>query len=174
MKILSMATQAQIFLMTVASGFIIGFVFDCLRVFRRTVKHPNFLTQIEDIVFWVAVSLFMFYVMLTENYGEIRFYAILGAAIGAVIYFETLSRLFLPVSVAIVNFIKKVLQVTFNILLAPFRFLVYLLSFPARFIGKTLEKAQNRTLVGLRRLKKYGRIKYRKVRKEFSVILKKT
>jgi spore cortex biosynthesis protein YabQ len=169
-----MSGQAIIFLLTVAFGLCVGLFFDCFRVLRRTLRHPWFLTQLEDILFWIAVSLAMFYIMLNENSGEIRFYSILGVFIGMVLYFETLSRLVLPVSVKIVRFIKSVIITVIKILLAPFRLLLYILSFPANFCKKIAKKYQNRTIVALRKIKNCVIIKTRIFKKELNIIRKKT
>ena len=99
------------FLIAAAAGFINGFLFDIFRVIRKITPRNVILTQIEDILFWIIASLFFFFIMLNANFGHIRVYTILGAFLGAVIYFCSLSRVFLAVSGAIIRFIEKIVKI---------------------------------------------------------------
>ena len=157
--ILSMSGQAVIFLATVASGFCIGFAFDCLRALRRAIPHPDFLTQIEDIIFWIAAALIMFYVMLNLNYGEIRFYSIMGAALGMILYFASLSRLVMALSMAIINLIRKIIHALINILLAPFRLLRKIMRKPCAFCARKSKNALNNAIKVLKKNFAYGKIR---------------
>ena len=107
--ILSMSGQAWLFLFTVITGFVIGFVYDIFRILRKTIPHNHFMVQLEDILYWICVSLLMFYFMLHRNYGEIRLFSIAGAALGGVLYFLTLSLIIMKTSVAVIEFIKRIL-----------------------------------------------------------------
>ena len=104
--ILSMGNQALIFLITAVVGFFIGFIYDIFRIIRKLFKHKIILTQIEDILFWIVVSLFMFFVMLSNNYAQIRAFNVLGAALGALLYFLTAGRLVMAMSDAVIRFLN--------------------------------------------------------------------
>jgi len=159
MMILSMSGQAALFLSTVALGFLLGFVYDLFRIARKTVPHRPWVVQFEDILFWLVVTLLMFYFMLHRNYGEIRFFSIAGAALGVVIYFCSLSPLVMKVSVAVVEFFKKVLFTVARIILTPIRWALKLIRPPLRKF--------------LRFIKRVTYIKARDFRRSLFVILKK-
>jgi len=108
--ILSMQGQAFVFLVAVVTGFVCGFVFDLFRIIRKAVKHGTVITQIEDVIFWVIASLVMFYTMFTANSGEVRAFSVLGAFLGMVLYFYTISRVIIKVSSKIIEMIKRVLH----------------------------------------------------------------
>jgi len=108
--ILSMQGQAFVFLMAVVTGFACGFVFDLFRIFRKAIRHGTVLTQIEDVIFWVLAALIVFYAMFTMNDGEVRMFSILGAFLGMVLYFSTISLVIIKVSSKIIEMIKKVLR----------------------------------------------------------------
>jgi len=108
--ILSMQGQAFVFLAAVVTGFACGFVFDLFRVFRKAIRHGTILTQIEDAIFWVLAAFIVFYVMFTLNEGEVRAFSVLGAFLGMVLYFSTISRVIMKVSSKIIEMIKKVLR----------------------------------------------------------------
>ena len=130
--ILSMSAQAWLFLSTVAAGFALGFIFDIFRIMRKAVTHKTWLVQAEDLLYWTLVSLLMFYFMLSTNYGEIRLFAIVGAAIGMLLYFYSLSIVVMKMAVAVISFIKKLLFGIARILFAPVRFIIRKLKPPVR------------------------------------------
>lgn len=132
--ILSMSGQGLLFLTTVAAGFAIGFVYDIFRIVRKTVPHSHLMVQVEDVLYWVAVSLLMFYFMLHRNYGEIRFFSIAGAALGMILYFYSVSVIVMKVSVAVIGFMQKVILAVVGILLAPFKWLVNIMGPPCRWL----------------------------------------
>jgi len=130
--ILSMSGQAWLFLGTVAAGFVNGFVYDIFRIARKTARHKSWLVQIEDVLYWTIASVLMFYFMLRQNHGEVRFFAIVGAAIGMVLYFNSLSPLVIKISVAVINFIKNVILTIVRIILIPIRILIRLIKILAK------------------------------------------
>ena len=138
--ILSMSGQAWLFLTTVAAGFVIGFAYDIFRIARKTVRHSHFMVQLEDVMYWLAVSLLMFYFMLHSNYGEIRFFSIVGAAIGMTLYFCSISPAVVKVSVAVIEFMQKVLFTVARILLAPVRLAIKILKPPCRWLIKWIRR----------------------------------
>lgn len=111
--ILSMSNQFILFLMSTALGFISGFIYDLFRVFRRIIKHNKFFVQLEDFIYWIILALIIFFIILQKNSGEIRAFLFLGFFIGMILYFTTLSRLFLKFSKKLIDFIKQILKVVF-------------------------------------------------------------
>jgi len=130
--ILSMSGQAWLFLGTVAAGFVIGFVYDIFRIARKTANHKTWLVQLEDVLYWTIASVIMFYFMLRQNYGEVRFFAIVGAAIGMLLYFNSLSSVIIKVSVTVINFVKNVIFAIIRIILVPIRILIQLFKILAK------------------------------------------
>ncbi|MBR1738348.1 MAG: spore cortex biosynthesis protein YabQ [Firmicutes bacterium] len=132
--ILSFSEQAKLFLSTVCIGCIIGFVYDIIRVFRGIIKHPEILKQAEDLLYWTISAISVFILLLSENNGEVRFFMIIGSFIGIILYYLTLSSLFIKVSMKVYEFIKKIISVFIEIVMTPFR----LLLIPLRYIFKKL------------------------------------
>lgn len=175
--ILSMTGQAWLFLFTVALGFAAGFLFDFFRIFRKTFKHPDFLTQLEDLVYWLSITVLIFYFMLNENNGEIRVFSIVGMFLGMILYFCTLSFVVFNVSVAVINFFKKVFALALKIILFPIRLIIKIVMFPvgaiARILSPVVNRAKNRTKRGLKKTKRYAKMKSLKLVKDFKIIFKK-
>lgn len=131
---MSISEQSYIFALTIIIGFFVGFVYDLFRILRKTIKHANIIIQIEDILYWIFVSVVMFYILLSKNYGEVRAFSIIGAFLGMLIYFLTLSQIFLPITVKIINFIKKIILFVVKIILIPVKFVVKLLMYPINLL----------------------------------------
>lgn len=167
--ILSMSEQAWLFLSTVVIGFFIGFLYDIFRVLRRTVPHRAFVVQIEDVLYWGCASVLMFYFMLFRNYGEIRFFSIVGAVVGVVLYFCSLSRVFMSAAVAFIEFMKKVVATAVRILLGPVRLLIRLLTPLAKQMLRLARSSRGK----LQYIKRAKSAKARKIRRNIHVMLKK-
>lgn len=75
-------------------GVIITFVYDVFRIIRRVIPHNSFFVSLEDIVFWIFCALSVFYLMHQQNDGMLRWFAILGAAVGMFLYKKTISPFF--------------------------------------------------------------------------------
>ena len=171
--ILSMSTQAMIFLTTIIIGLIIGFVYDLFRIFRKIIPHTNAVTYLEDALYWIFMAIMVFYVMLNKNSGEIRFFSILGLFLGMITYFFTLSLLFMKVSLLIVGFIKKIIRLVIEIILMPFRLLYKLLRYPINICKNRLVNYHRNTKKVLHKTKNYAKIKRKKLVNSLKIILKK-
>ena len=117
--ILSINNQALLFFVSALFGFSAGFFYDCINVFRKIIKHHKIFIQIEDFIYWTVSALILFFIMLKENFGEIRGFLILGAFIGMLLYFLILSKLFLSISEKVLHFLKKVFTTVFRIIFLP-------------------------------------------------------
>ncbi len=67
-------------------GLAITFAYDWIHVLRRLFKHGTILTSLEDLFFWLVSGLAVFYMLYRENNGTLRWFAVVGAAIGMFIY----------------------------------------------------------------------------------------
>ena len=171
--ILSMSNQAVIFLTAALVGAFVGFVYDLFRVLRKTFRHPNLVTYLEDAVYWLFVTLVMFYVMLNKNYGEIRAFSVAGVFLGMLLYFLSLSRLFMKVSMTLINWIKKLLLFLFRLIMAPFQLIAKLMKRPLRFCQKKLAKMASNIKRGLHKTQNYAKMKKKKVVNDIRIITKK-
>lgn len=92
------------------TGIIIGFIFDLFRVSRKAIKTPNIITYIEDFLFWILSGLLIIYVQCVYADGQTRLYMILTLIIGTIIYFLTISKIFLTINTKIIQFFKKIFK----------------------------------------------------------------
>ena len=142
--ILSLHAQAQLFLLTILLGGIMGLVYDGLRVFRHALAHKPFWIQLEDGIFWLVAVFLVFGVMLHASSGEIRFFTIFGLFGGMGLYFLTMSRLMIAISGRIFWVVKVSVVLFFRILSTPFRLVWLLIRKPLQkirgFCGKQRKK----------------------------------
>lgn len=75
-------------------GVMITFLYDVIRIFRRVVRHGAFFVSLEDLIYWIFVSVSIFYLLYRENNGILRWFVVMGAAAGMLLYKMTLSRPF--------------------------------------------------------------------------------
>ena len=70
--------QLYVFTIFIITGILTGVLFDIFRIFRKSFLTPDWLTRIEDILFWLLTGLLILYTIFNFNNGEIRFYLFLG------------------------------------------------------------------------------------------------
>ncbi|MBO5478942.1 MAG: spore cortex biosynthesis protein YabQ [Clostridia bacterium] len=62
-----MNNQAYTFLVFIINGIIIGFLFDCFRILRKSFKTSDIITYIEDILFWIITGIVTLYFIFFYN-----------------------------------------------------------------------------------------------------------
>ncbi len=104
-------------------GIVITFIYDGFIILRRLVRHNIFLISLEDMIFWIACAIGVFYMLYEENNGILRWFAVFGAALGMVIYKKSVSGLIVDIISTTIKHIVSVLSGIIRFLLRPMRFL---------------------------------------------------
>ena len=131
--ILSLHTQARLFLVTILLGGGLGILYDGLRIFRQMVRHSRLWVQVEDGLFWFLAVFLVFSIMLRASSGEIRFFSIFGLFGGMGLYWLILSPAIMVVGVRGMRLAKRAVLLFLRIVFTPF----YLIFRPFR---KPLQK----------------------------------
>lgn len=84
--------ELKLFLASVIWGAALVIFYDCLRIFRRVIKHNKFCVGLEDIIYWAVSAVLIFKMMYQINDGAIRGFAIVGVGIGMVLYHYSISE----------------------------------------------------------------------------------
>ena len=87
---ISIAEQASAFAGAICLGFVVGILYDLLRLFRQRLRYP-FLESVADLLFWVVVVTAIFVYATNATGAKVRIYVLLSVFGGAVVYFLTLS-----------------------------------------------------------------------------------
>ena len=106
-----MLNQSYVFIIFVLNGFIIGILFDIFRIFRKSFKTPDFITYLEDFLFWLFSGTVILYSIFKFNNGQIRLYIFLGIILGIILYILAFSKIFVKISVKIILFVKKIANI---------------------------------------------------------------
>lgn len=115
--------QAYLFLLFSLNGVIIGLLYDVFRILRKTFKTNNFVTYIEDILFWILTGIIIIFFMYNFSDGSLRIFMIFGLIIGILIYIITFSKIIINFSMIVINGLKKIICV----LLVPIKIFLKLL-----------------------------------------------
>lgn len=150
-------TQLQLFLYAIGIGIVLGMIYDLSRILRKAIRHPNFLVQIEDGLYWILCAFVVFGILYLHNYGQLRIFVFLGMILGAIFYFATFSILFMKIAVWVIDTVKKCITWLIKMISIPIKALLRLIAIPITyFYGvycKQVEKHQIRRRIAQR--KKY-------------------
>ncbi len=119
----SIQEELVLFLLSCIAGVFIGVFYDVFRTLRLMIKHNFFFVIAEDVLFLACYAVFLSAFASVQARGELRFYFIIGNALGFTLYFFTLGsfvirtlrkffgligRIFAPVKAVYVILCKKV------------------------------------------------------------------
>ena len=68
----NLENQAYLFVIFILNGFLIGILFDIFRILRKSFKTKDWLTYIQDILFWILTGFIVLYSIFRFNNGELR------------------------------------------------------------------------------------------------------
>lgn len=116
--------EGQFLLYCFLAGICITVVYDCLRIFRRVKRHGTAWIAFEDLIFWIAAALFLFYVLYKTNNGIIRWFSIAGAGVGMLIYKYVIGEHLVEIMSTVIKRILDVVSRFFKILFRPLKRLI--------------------------------------------------
>ncbi|HSH36797.1 spore cortex biosynthesis protein YabQ [Schnuerera sp.] len=142
--------QIYIFLTSVYGGLISGLAYDVYRIVRYYFKPKKIITILEDLLFWVAISLIFFYIINKSNWGSLRGYIFIGFFIGGFIYLKILSKILFPLGLKLFDGIINIIN---NVIIKPFKWVKNILSPKIRKINK-IRKIPKEAISEIKRYKK--------------------
>ena len=116
---IDLSVQIENLMPALGLGFLLGFVYDCVRFLRFVFPSGKIFLFISDMLFVVFCTFSSFLLFLGVNNGNIRMYLVIAEITGAAVYFCTAGILIISVFGKIAYVIKK----SFNIIFKPFVFL---------------------------------------------------
>lgn len=99
--------QVFVFFKALASGVLIGVLYDLLEVIFKTISGIRKSIIIKDLLFCFFASLFSFFFMVLYNNGIVRFNLVLAQAIGAIVFHICLGKYIFTPLLNFFLFIKK-------------------------------------------------------------------
>lgn len=120
-----------------ASGVLIGVLFDLYRVLAHELRFPRWLIPLLDLAYWAVATVLIFRVLFYGNFGQVRMFVFLGLFLGYTLYFLVLSqtsmriiRWLIGVVEAFIRFLGKTVEVCIiRPIVALYKFVLVLLGF---------------------------------------------
>lgn len=134
--------ELTFFTHSVLMGLVITFAYDWIRVLRKLFRHGTLLLSVEDLFFWIACGIGVFYMLYRENDGTLRWFAVLGAAIGMFFYKMIVRDWFINI---MSTWIHKIMWLAFRIIqivLKPIKRLIYAAKTFVLYAGRKLKKCK--------------------------------
>lgn len=104
-------------------GIVITVAYDGFVVLRRVIRHNLVMISLEDMIFWIACAIGVFYMLVEENNGILRWFAVFGATLGMLAYKESVSDLFVQIASTLIRALFRVIYRVAWFLFRPVRFL---------------------------------------------------
>ena len=121
--VLSNFTQFNLLFYSFIAGIFTGILFDIYRVIRGLELPNKVLGFIEDLLFWILAAIIIFIFLLYSNDAIIGMYVYLFMAMGVYIYIKLLSKKLIYVEAKIGIAFTRIIRITFNLIIYPFRLL---------------------------------------------------
>lgn len=93
---------------TVCGGILMGICFDVYRVMRSRIKPGPVATSLGDIIYWVVVTGLVFAILLATNWGEFRFYVLVGFLMGGLAHYRFISPALLKGLSKVAHYVEKI------------------------------------------------------------------
>lgn len=151
------AQQTSCFLQAILLGVILGAFYDAFRFLRVMIKSPVAVIFIEDALYFATAAFISFSFMLQMTDGEIRLFVLLGEAIGAILYINTIGEILFGIYKVIIGVIRKILKRVFGVILIPLKAVI---GFIRKNIRKIKENLKKRIKNNKTRLKRYKGMVY--------------
>ena len=123
--------EVTFFLHSILMGLIITFAYDWIRIFRRLFKHGRVLISVEDLLYGFACGIGVFYMLYRENSGVLRWFAVMGAALGMLFYKAVLKNRFVNI---MSTYIHKIMWFIFRLIQFVLKPIKWLFSAVRRFV----------------------------------------
>lgn len=150
--------ELDFFAVSFLLGIVLVLVYDCLRIFRRLLRHSPAWIALEDLCYWIVTAFVIFAMLYQKNDGLIRGFSIGGIVLGMLLYNQFISCYTVRY---IARFLKKIIRMihkAWRFLSAPFRRAAGVVSGKSRALADRGKK-----------MAKYGKKRLKKIQKEIRI-----
>lgn len=99
--------QAAVFGYACILGVMLGILYDVFRIIRVVINPKNITIFVQDIIYFLISGAITFLFVLALNFGEPRFYILIGESAGWILYHTTLGHVMCKNFRKIVKAIKQ-------------------------------------------------------------------
>jgi spore cortex biosynthesis protein YabQ len=123
--VIPLSLQAKFVIYSILAGVLTGFLFDFYRVFRGFESIPKIFIIIEDLLFWILVSIIVFIFLLYTNQALISGYIYVFIAVGILFYIRFISKYFVYIQYRLIIATTKLIRILINFVSYPIKLLFY-------------------------------------------------
>ena len=134
--------EITFFLHSILMGLIITSAYDWILIFRKLFKHGKLLMSVEDFLYWFACGIGVFYMLYKENSGVLRWFAVMGAALGMFFYKIIIKNRFVNIMSTCIHKILCFIFHLIQIVLKPIKCLFSVVRRFVRFLNKRFKKVK--------------------------------
>ncbi|SFR71681.1 spore cortex biosynthesis protein YabQ [Anaeromicropila populeti] len=153
-----MKKEVVFFLSSLLLGIIILIVYDILRIIRRILPHAKWVCALEDIIFWIASAISMFYLMYEQNSGIIRSFSIFGMCLGMFWYHAAVSEWLVKSMTGLIKKIIRFIKKMTAIIMKPVVWLIRRAKWFGFFVIKHMKKPLRAAIKALKKVWKTVKI----------------
>ncbi len=113
--------ETIVFLASINTGLIAGMIYDVYRVFRYYSKPKKILSFIEDLIFWLLISIVFFFTLIKTTEGVIRGFLFFGFLLGLAIYFKLISKYIFIIIKGIIRLILDLINEILKVITFPYK-----------------------------------------------------
>ncbi len=106
----SLSVQVYAFAVTILAGASAGVMFDVYRLLRGFLRPATGSTAVMDLFFWFVLAPLLTMYLLLANWGELRFYVLIGVVLGLAFYYLVFSCLFIGLLLWLLDILGKVVS----------------------------------------------------------------
>lgn len=122
---LSLTSQLQGFVISVAAGVFLGAYYDIFRIFRTVFQSERRAVFFQDLFYMLTAAFITFLLALGVNYGEVRFYILAGEAIGWCLYYLTVGMVTYRVFRFVAGIVRKFIIIPIKKILTKISHLIF-------------------------------------------------
>lgn len=144
----AISEHLEIFLLSLGMGFLLGILYDAVRIIRLIVSKGKAALFIFDFLYLALCSVLVYLFIIAVNMGAVRAYIILAQMLGFFCYYISFGIIVIRLSEKIVSAVKKISAKAYSIIKKPFRCIRAasrrLLAKIKEFLIKKLHKIKNK------------------------------
>lgn len=114
---MTIQTEVIVFFLSCLLGGFFSFYYDCFRLLRKIIPHHAIIVFFEDIFYFASCSIIAFSFIVDKAQGEIRGFLFIGVILGYILYFFTISIVFMKIMEFLFIAIRKILGVILKIII---------------------------------------------------------
>ncbi|MCL6585040.1 MAG: spore cortex biosynthesis protein YabQ [Anoxybacillus sp.] len=137
---MSLTTQLETMLAMIGMGGWLGIALDTYNRFLKRSKRSRFIVFFHDLLFWLLQALFIFYVLLLTNDGELRVYIFLALLCGYAAYQSLFRHIYVKLLETMIRcciaLYRFFLRTCYYVIVQPLRLLLQLFFWTALLIWR--------------------------------------